>query len=163
MRFESSLRLIHAARERVEAQSLLHWLTARLPEAGRFADSSVRKKAVLNAVRYVFPRYFAAATPVVPLIMYGTWRLAKLMQQAFPVFGQPIWFGVLAALVAPGVVILLWLCLRGRARLFLRHALLAMGEPICIRCGYDMTDNTTGRCPECGRYVEIRHVPKTTE
>jgi uncharacterized paraquat-inducible protein A len=25
---------------------------------------------------------------------------------------------------------------------------------LCSRCGYDVTGNTTGRCPECGQTVE---------
>ena len=25
-----------------------------------------------------------------------------------------------------------------------------MGTPICVPCGYDLTGNTNGICPECG-------------
>ena len=29
--------------------------------------------------------------------------------------------------------------------------LAAHGEPICTACGYNLTGNVAGRCPECGR------------
>lgn len=28
---------------------------------------------------------------------------------------------------------------------------LPIGAPVCARCGYDLTGNTIGRCPECGQ------------
>lgn len=31
-----------------------------------------------------------------------------------------------------------------------RQQLRDHGVPICIPCGYDLTGNVTGRCPECG-------------
>lgn len=42
---------------------------------------------------------------------------------------------------------------RHRFRRFLRRELLARGVPICLYCGYDLTGNTSRRCPECGKSV----------
>jgi hypothetical protein len=30
---------------------------------------------------------------------------------------------------------------------------VALSSPTCTGCGYDLTGNVTGRCPECGRWV----------
>jgi hypothetical protein len=35
-------------------------------------------------------------------------------------------------------------------RRFLRQRLNEMGIPICMKCAYDLTGNTSGVCPECG-------------
>ena len=43
---------------------------------------------------------------------------------------------------------------RHRYRRFLRERLNASGIPICMKCGYDLTGNESGVCPECG--VEAR-------
>ncbi len=32
----------------------------------------------------------------------------------------------------------------------LRRQLLERGIPICVKCGYYLTGNVSGRCPECG-------------
>jgi predicted amidophosphoribosyltransferase len=44
----------------------------------------------------------------------------------------------------------LWLN-RKRIQRSLRQQLLTAGIPICIACGYDLTANESGRCPECGK------------
>ncbi len=36
----------------------------------------------------------------------------------------------------------------------LRRNLRSEGVYLCIPCGYDLTGNETGICPECGAYVE---------
>lgn len=37
-----------------------------------------------------------------------------------------------------------------RIRRDLRRQLFEQGRPICVPCGYDLTGNDSGRCPECG-------------
>lgn len=57
--------------------------------------------------------------------------------------GQPIWLGWLP-LWLPFIVSLLpavWLCFGGQGR---------PSTGYCVRCGYDLTGNTSGVCPECG-------------
>ncbi|MGB0716927.1 MAG: hypothetical protein ACPGXK_13680 [Phycisphaerae bacterium] len=34
--------------------------------------------------------------------------------------------------------------------------------PACYACGYDMTGNTTGACPECGTLVSFKNEPDET-
>ena len=48
-----------------------------------------------------------------------------------------------------GFVALRWYS-RHRYRRFLRERLNSQGIPICMKCGYDLTGNVSGICPECG-------------
>lgn len=56
-------------------------------------------------------------------------------------------------LMASMVAVFLWSLVNG---LFLRQALheekreMRRRSGLCVTCGYDLTGNTTGRCPECG-------------
>jgi hypothetical protein len=61
-------------------------------------------------------------------------------------------------LLAPGIgaiaagVLTLWL-VRRRITLNVRQQLVKLGLPTCLSCGYDLTGNTSGACPECGTGV----------
>ncbi len=46
-------------------------------------------------------------------------------------------------------ILTLWLIRRRMAR-NMRAELLKRGKPICLSCGYDLTGNVSGVCPECG-------------
>ena len=39
-------------------------------------------------------------------------------------------------------------------QLSIRRALVERGLPVCIACGYNLTGNVSGVCPECGTAVE---------
>ncbi len=43
--------------------------------------------------------------------------------------------------------------LRRRYRFALRCELSNMGIPICIKCGYNLSGNASGICPECGTAI----------
>ncbi len=40
---------------------------------------------------------------------------------------------------------------RGPGQRILRRYLRERGMPTCVKCGYDLTGNVSGRCPECGK------------
>ncbi len=46
--------------------------------------------------------------------------------------------------------LLSFLVYRGAIRPACWAILAARGEAICIACGYNLTGNVSGRCPECG-------------
>ena len=56
---------------------------------------------------------------------------------------------------APGWVVILLLSLLPLARVLIfvqrRVSCLRQRESDCPRCGYDLTGNVSGACPECGR------------
>ena len=60
------------------------------------------------------------------------------------VVSLPAWFLLILFLAAPGLFI--FRIVRGRRRYSI------MG---CKQCGYDLTGNTSGRCPECGTVQAI--------
>lgn len=73
---------------------------------------------------------------------FGEWRLVDVaVEGALPllVWGTPLW----AALWA-------WLWVRWR-----NHLLTSRPGHFCIECGYDLTGNVSGRCPECGEEVRV--------
>ena len=41
----------------------------------------------------------------------------------------------------------------------LREQLAESGIPVCIQCGYDLTGNESGMCPECGNEFAERFRP----
>lgn len=43
------------------------------------------------------------------------------------------------------------LAVRRSVRQWLREELSRCGVPVCTACGYDLTGNVTGTCPECGQ------------
>ncbi len=43
---------------------------------------------------------------------------------------------------------------RKRLRRFFREELCKCGLPTCLGCGYNLTGNTSGVCPECGTEIE---------
>jgi hypothetical protein len=51
------------------------------------------------------------------------------------------------------------LILRSRIRRSVRQKLRVLGVPICVVCGYDLTANTSGRCPECGALAGLFQEP----
>ena len=48
---------------------------------------------------------------------------------------------------------------RHRIRRNLRQQLAVRGQPICVPCGYDLTGNESGVCPECGTATSPKILP----
>lgn len=71
------------------------------------------------------------------------WRPGVHNVRHFTAIIVPFWLTL--AVVAPPTLLLIWLDRRHR-----------YGPHQCPRCGYDLTGNTSGRCPECGTAVASR-------
>ena len=77
-----------------------------------------------------------------PAFRRGTWPTGQAPRMAWVGIGLPLWIVILL-----GAIIFLFGVWR-----------LRMPPPnACLRCRYDLTGNTSGRCPECGLSV----VPET--
>jgi hypothetical protein len=63
--------------------------------------------------------------------------------------GFPFWALALPLSVYPGVALVRGPVRRRRRRL----------RGLCLTCGYDLTGNTSGVCPECGRSTEVKNEP----
>lgn len=88
-------------------------------------------------------RWYAACVtgrPVNPSPMcFGFWRPFVRTDPRAQLIICPLWLTLLCCAVPTG---LLWL---------LAHQRAAVG--CCPSCGYDLTGNVSGRCPECGNRV----------
>ena len=100
--------------------------------------------------------FAVASVPVVVLSLYGQ-RFRRTLIMAFipPVVvgtgTQLVWHNPLALLAAP---VSLWLmCLITGLTSPDRRARLVANQGRCDDCGYDLTGNVSGACPECGEAV----------
>jgi len=77
--------------------------------------------------------------------MNPTWRFGGFQMDTGGFterFYLPHWFVICVLIIAPGVWSLQW----ARRK--------APGADGCIDCGYDLTGNQSGQCPECGAGLE---------
>ncbi|MDB5355283.1 MAG: hypothetical protein JWN24_1736 [Phycisphaerales bacterium] len=63
-------------------------------------------------------------------------------------YAVPYWPIILVLLILPAI----WL-------MGYRRSLIRLGRGCCRGCGYDLTGNTSGVCPECGTRIESKLVP----
>ena len=65
-------------------------------------------------------------------------------------FPSSMYGGVVGGITGgTGVIAINWFW-RNRLRRYLREQLVARGQPICLKCGYDLRGQIEARCPECG-------------
>jgi uncharacterized membrane protein (DUF485 family) len=126
------------------------------PELDRVESKAERKRLAKNAMRPFFGwrrRLYWLVT--FPLMFVLTITVAVLL--AFCAFwvGLPEGVGILIGIAVGsvvGVMLAAWVFRRRLAR-NLRQQLLERGHAVCLACGYDLTGNVSGRCPECGEAI----------
>lgn len=98
---------------------------------------------------------------VVGLFLIGSGLPALGAALSRVVDGRQSLLAVLSASIAPLLKLLCGMAFffgsHGLARFWsrLRYSGLRRQMGLCVRCGYEMTGNTSGRCPECGeRFIE---------
>lgn len=67
--------------------------------------------------------------------------------------GMPGWIGLIVVACVCVVLLIHWERLRTRVRLELRKELREKGVQVCVPCGYSLTGNVSGVCPECGTEI----------
>lgn len=61
-------------------------------------------------------------------------------------FDCPIWIMFVTVAIAPSIALVRFALRRRRSR---------RPEPTCKKCGYDLTGNISGICPECGQAISV--------
>ena len=126
-----------------------HWSYKSLPELAGLPDADkerVWERGSRRAARR--PAVWLAAAAQAAVVLVGSQLVAPMLKA-----GLPAWLTVAAVAVVGGV-----------AALGLVQTVLHTARPYLLRelpgrcrgCGYDMTGNTSGACPECGRAVAAK-------
>ncbi|GJM26853.1 MAG: hypothetical protein DHS20C16_32680 [Phycisphaerae bacterium] len=127
----------------------------RFPELERFPDAESAENAWQQAADEMGGLWatFGAIT-VSLLVAWRFLRVPLLTQLSYLIVLG--WFASLCLDILVGGIIgvlsiVLTMRIRHRSvRRSLRRQLIALSEPTCLACGYDLTGNESGRCPECG-------------
>lgn len=122
------------------------------PELARFPSAEAAREARSKWYQMMYRR------PGFWLALIGYAVLAALVLASIFIalrrwvqFSSTVISVVVASFVSASSMIAVTGIYRHRFRRFLRRELLALGVPICLECGYDLTCNTSHRCPECGK------------
>ncbi len=118
-----------------------------LPELRSFPTDAARRTA-LEAATSTRNWHGAIALPTV--VVVGMIVLISVVFSLLPFWSNwPLWTIPVVAPICAGTVGAL--AYRARLRRSLRD-MLAKLAPFC-KCGYNLTGNVSGRCPECGKDV----------
>lgn len=137
-----------------DGMSVLSFWVKFFPELARFPDDVDRMAALHRATTRLYlrnPKCVAFMLFVIAFSLVWAW--------VWP--SQPANFFRHALLLASALIIPLafnapLFLFRGVLQGYLRNELLKRDIPICRRCGYDLTDLTSKRCPECGGPEEMQ-------
>ncbi len=125
------------------------------PELARFESDSERLEALAmvdneRCTRWTYPATNVAVLVAGIAVGVLAGRGISLLLPDVGNFGDRLLRFVMLSVgvVVPFVLLRYWY--RTQTRRALRQILVAQGVAICERCGYDLTGNVSGRCPECG-------------
>jgi hypothetical protein len=135
----------------------------QIPEVVRFPSTEETQKAwedVWRKLRHLhLIIFFCAGLPVFLAVMVVSgsgWALLEAScigpQPFLSHLLKPVTL-ILSSLAGRQVIV--W-SLNRRATFLLREHLVRIGQAICVPCGYDLTGNVSGVCPECGSPTTIR-------
>ncbi len=118
-----------------------------LPELSLVEPGPERQRILQEAVSGSRTRVAAFLSVVVATGLFVLWD--KLVASVPSRWSAYILFAL--CLVGFGVAVwFTWQDIRRR----LRAELAEKGVPICVPCGYNLTGNVSGVCPECGTKIE---------
>ena len=125
------------------------------PETSRLHRARERSQVATRALRmlgFTGPRGFLlGALLLIPSLLI-TIELNRLFRGTFGVRLPSVLVYAMACIcVQVGWVI----AIRRSVRRRVREELYELGVPVCTACGYDLTGNITGTCPECGQTPKL--------
>lgn len=129
---------------------LRSWLYPELAMFPREEDRDLAARKV-SAIVHSRPGFRIRAVAVIGALVGVRWVADELNVFPGAIGAVVLWLlcFVGAAICAVGIV---WPV--GEIRRMLRQSLCECGVPTCIRCGYNLKDNLSGRCPECGTPIK---------
>jgi hypothetical protein len=121
-----------------------------VPEIDWVVDRRMRAALAVRTLRSFWmtgPRGFVMGAALFLPSLFLADLAADLLGNGRPSVSWFVGFFAGTCVISQGLLIVL---LRRHARRRIRMDLVALGLPRCIACGYDLTGNASGRCPECG-------------
>ncbi len=127
------------------------------PELARLGTEQAQDEAMVAvAARHSRKWHYPVSIVVAPIggLALGVLATLSLQRLGLCSFVPEVLVRTVAILsgLATGVIVL-GCIYRNRNRRELRQLLAERCVAICRACGYDLTGNKSGRCPECGRAV----------
>jgi uncharacterized paraquat-inducible protein A len=120
-------------------------------------DSNAEQKELLREARRKMRHrgWYAAAVSVG---VVGSVLVPRYFEHRIGIYLSLVWtrlLGILASGLALAAVVWAILSLwHNPLRDQIRLELIRRGIPVCLGCGYNLTGNTSGVCPECGQPFE---------
>jgi hypothetical protein len=124
------------------------------PELKLYPLPSQRRLALRTAFRITMRERRKLYWSLIALLGLLT-LLGRRLSIASLIPAIPSWLDryVTALCIIAGWAFLFRILWRTPVREAIRKQLNHLGVPICIGCGYDLTANTSGICPECGKRI----------
>ena len=125
-----------------------------MPELKELETPRDREKALGRASRVAIDRnprawlFLASCFTVYLVFLAGVIKFRQLLSHPNACFMLTVTCFMI------GFILLPLLVFQSRIRRDLRRQLFEQGHPICIPCGYNLTGNDSGRCPECGWEID---------
>jgi len=131
------------------------------PGLERVEPASERKRVWSTAYAPMLknPAYWliAAATQIAAQLVVVV--PASRLMRSYGLYRSFVGWPLSAAAAALGCYVIVWL-VRRRITRNLRMELTRRGLPTCLGCGYDLTGNVSGVCPECGKSASALGAPR---
>ncbi len=129
----------------------------RFPELALFKTKDEARRAMIRSLRSVRGAHVGAFVLVgLPLFLV----VAVAFSSTFALLSRhvvlPDWLQSVVGCVVVGSIsgAAITRLLSKRIRRCLREELVKSQQPVCTGCGYNVTGNTSGVCPECGKGIQ---------
>jgi len=139
----------------MRGEDMFFFFRRTFPEVNRFPTRDAARICLRRArIRLlVNPWFWLAWTPLVLYMVFVVDPARSVLLHYIDRNTIATWLPLISGLLMPIYILaVIWL-LRMPVRRSLRKQLAEMEVPCCIHCGYDLTGNVSGVCPECGEKI----------